>query len=177
MQLLEFNATGGLTLAAKLFALGSDTIVSTAGTVTEKTNHKNRYVAAFEDVEDGAYSLVAFVGAVGGFANEIYDVAGDGTFYPRSELHRLDAIETKLDAIKGPGDTSWSIAVKTSSGNPISGCECWVATDAQGNSVITDIQSTDANGVVEFLLDPGTYYLFRRKQGITFTNPQTITVT
>jgi hypothetical protein len=83
----------------------------------------------------------------------------------------------KLDAIKGPGNRSWSIAVRTTGAVPISGCECWVASDSAGNNVLTDIQRTDAKGVVEFLLDPGTYYLFRRKAGVTFTNPQSFTVT
>jgi hypothetical protein len=88
-----------------------------------------------------------------------------------------DAIIAKLNAIKGPGDRSWSITVRTTAGVPISGVECWVATDAPGNNVLTDIQRTNANGVVEFLLDPGTYYLFRRKTGVTFNNPQSFTVT
>ena len=91
----------------------------------------------------------------------------------------LTAIESlqKLAAIKGPGDRSWSIAVRTSDDLAISGVECWVAADSAGNNVLTDIQRTDANGNVEFLLDPGTYYLFRRKSGFTFTNPQLFTVT
>jgi hypothetical protein len=88
-----------------------------------------------------------------------------------------EAVLAKLDAIKGPGDQSWSIAVRTGADVPITGCECWVTSDLAGNNAITDIQRTDANGVVEFLLDPGDYYLFRRKTGVTFTNPQAFTVT
>jgi hypothetical protein len=89
---------------------------------------------------------------------------------------QLGNIETKLDAVRGPGNNTWTILVRTASGSPIAGCECWVATDSDGANAITDIQTTDANGQIEFLLDPGTYYLFRRKTGYTFTNPQTITV-
>jgi hypothetical protein len=84
-QTLEFNAGSGLTLSCKVFALNSDTVVDTQ-TATEQTNDKNRYRVAFTDLPAGAYRLNAFVGAVGGFANEVYDVTlSTATFYPRSE--------------------------------------------------------------------------------------------
>ena len=84
-QTLEFNCTSGLTLTCKLFAVGSDTVAGTQS-ASEKTNHKNRYTVDFEDLDAGAYQLTAFVGSVGGFANEIYDIeATGGTYLPRSE--------------------------------------------------------------------------------------------
>jgi len=84
-QTLEFSAGTGLTLSCKLFALGSDTVVDTQ-TATERTNDKNRYRVAFVDVPAGAYRLNAFVGATGGFANEVYDLTlTTATFYPRDE--------------------------------------------------------------------------------------------
>lgn len=82
----------------------------------------------------------------------------------------------KLNALKGPGDKSWSITVKTGSGIIIPQCACWVATDEDGDNVITDKEYTNNLGVVEFLLDPGTYYLFRQKTGYTFDNPKEFTV-
>lgn len=84
-QTLEFNATTGLTISCKLFALGSDTVLDTQ-TATEKTNAKNRYSVAFADAPAQATQLIGFVDGVGGFANEIYDLTEDtATFYPRSE--------------------------------------------------------------------------------------------
>jgi hypothetical protein len=84
-QTLEFSAGTGLTLSCKLFALGSDTVVDTQ-TASEKTNDKNRYSVAFANVPAGAYRMNAFVGATGGFANEIYDLTlTTATFYPREE--------------------------------------------------------------------------------------------
>ena len=84
-QTLEFSAGTGLTLSCKLFAFGSDTVVDTQ-TATEKTNDKNRYSVAFTDIAAGAYRLNAFVGATGGFANEVYDLTlSTATFYPRDE--------------------------------------------------------------------------------------------
>jgi len=176
-QTLEFNATSGLAITAKLFALESDTLAASVAAV-ERTNDKGRYRAAFTDQPAGAYRLNGFVGANGGFANEVFDLLlTTDVFLPRSEqLSSGLEILAKLDAIKGPGDSSWSIEVTTTTGAPINGCDCWVATDVNGNNVITDIQRTNAVGIVEFLLDPGTYYLWRQKTGYTFSNPQTIVV-
>jgi hypothetical protein len=92
-QTLEFSAGTGLTLSCKLFALGSDTVVDTQ-TATERTNDKNRYRVSFVDVPAGAYRMNAFVGATGGFANEVYDLTlTTATFYSRDE-----AAATGLDA-------------------------------------------------------------------------------
>ena len=48
--------------------------VAASVVATEKTNDKGRYVAVFNDLTAGAYRMNAFVGSVGGFANEIYDI-------------------------------------------------------------------------------------------------------
>jgi hypothetical protein len=45
---------------------------------------------------------------------------------------------------------------------------------ASGDPITSGI--TDETGTAKLYLDPGTYYLFRRKSGWTFTNPQTIEV-
>lgn len=84
-QTLEFTAATGLTITCKIFAVGSDTLVDSA-TATEKTNDLNRYSVSYTDIPAGTYRLNGFVGAVGGFANEIYDLTlTTGVFYPRSE--------------------------------------------------------------------------------------------
>jgi hypothetical protein len=105
-QTLEFSAGTGLTLSCKLFALGSDTVVATQ-TATEKTNDKNRYSVAFTDIAAGAYRLNAFVGATGGFANEVYDLTlTTATFQPRSESAAdLSTITTQLTTIESKVDT------------------------------------------------------------------------
>ena len=114
-QTLEFSAGTGLTLSCKLFALGSDTVVDTQ-TATERTNDKNRYTVQFASLS-GAYRLNAFVGATGGFANEVYDVTDiAATFTPRSEAKidtSLLALETTAQSIKAKTDliTSGNISV------------------------------------------------------------------
>ena len=98
-QTLEFNAGTGLTISCKLFALGSDTVVATAS-ATEKTNDLNRYSVAFTDLAAGAYRLNGFVGAVGGFVNEIFDVeASTATYFPRSALGNVPSAAATADAV------------------------------------------------------------------------------
>ena len=58
-QSIEFSAPPNQTLTVRLFAVGSDTIVATAGTVTAATNRAGIYTAAFTDVAAGVYKLIA----------------------------------------------------------------------------------------------------------------------
>lgn len=100
-QTLEFSGATGLTLTCKLFSIGSDTVVDTQ-TATEKTNDINRYSVDFVDVPAGAYRLNAFVGATGGFANEVYDLTlTTATFLPRSEA---DVDLTSVESIVWDAD-------------------------------------------------------------------------
>lgn len=64
VQTVEFRAASGLTLVAKLFAVGSDTVVQTASAVVEWGNRKGTYSSLFADVPAGEYELIAFSGAV-----------------------------------------------------------------------------------------------------------------
>ena len=63
-QTVEFRAASGATLTAKLFAVGSDTVVQTASAVTEATNRKGTYSATFTDPGAAEFELVAFSGAI-----------------------------------------------------------------------------------------------------------------
>ena len=62
-QTVEFRSPPSQTVAAKLFAIGSDTQVASV-TATEATNRKGTYSAAYTDVAAGEYELIALVGAV-----------------------------------------------------------------------------------------------------------------
>lgn len=59
-QTIEFRSPTSQTITAKLFAIGSDTVVATQS-ATEATNRKGTYSAAFTDVAAGTYELIAFV--------------------------------------------------------------------------------------------------------------------
>lgn len=63
-QTVEFRAASGATLTAKLFAVGSDTVVQTASAVTEATNRKGTYSATFTDPGAAEFELVAFSGLI-----------------------------------------------------------------------------------------------------------------
>lgn len=76
---VEFQAPGGLTLTAKLFTAGSDTVAYTASAVTEQTNRKGIYRATFSSVSANTYELIAFqdadpVAIWWGFADDTSEV-------------------------------------------------------------------------------------------------------
>lgn len=64
VQTVEFRAASGATLTAKLFVVGSDTVVQTASAVVESGNRKGTYASLFTDVAAGEYELIAFSGAI-----------------------------------------------------------------------------------------------------------------
>ena len=84
-QSLEFGYTTGQTLTAQLFAVGSDTVVATADSVTEAANREGRYVAAFEDVPAGEYLLVYFLGGIGSGSERYVLSLTTATFQPIAE--------------------------------------------------------------------------------------------
>jgi hypothetical protein len=53
---------------------------------------------------------------------------------------------------------------------PIADAYVWVTTDIAGNNVIAS-NRTDQYGVVTFYLDAGTVYVWRKKSGENFINP------
>lgn len=63
----------------------------------------------------------------------------------------------------------------TVSGLPRDGVEVWVTTDLAGLNVVAN-GVTDALGEVDFLLDAGTYFVWKQLAGVNFTNPQTMVV-
>lgn len=90
-------------------------------------------------------------------------------------------LDAQLDAIAacgaGSGAVSYPITVNNESSNPIDGVEVWITTDSAGTNVVAGTLSTDASGIVTFMLDAGSYYVWRQKSGYNFTNPVAITVT
>jgi hypothetical protein len=76
----------------------------------------------------------------------------------------------------GAGAVAFAVTVNVG-GNPADGVEVWVTTDSAGTNVIAGTLVTDAFGHVTFMLDVGTYYLWKQKSEVNFTNPETIIVT
>jgi hypothetical protein len=79
-------------------------------------------------------------------------------------------------AMSGPGATAWSYTVTDSvTLVPIDGAEVWVSTDSAGANIVAS-GVTDIFGVVNFMLDAGTVYVWRKKAGYNFVNPDQETV-
>jgi hypothetical protein len=77
----------------------------------------------------------------------------------------------------GTGATSYSVTIyEPGTLVPISGAEAWVTSDSAGVVVIAGTLRTSATGVVTFLLDSGTYYLWVQASGWNFSNPQAFVV-
>ena len=74
----------------------------------------------------------------------------------------------------GSGSIEHTINVNDGT-NPLDGVDVWVTTDEAGESIVAR-GSTNAMGLVTFMLDAGTYYGWKQLAGYTFTNPQTFTV-
>jgi len=76
----------------------------------------------------------------------------------------------------GTGAIEWPYVVTSSvSDDPIANVEVWVTSDADGTDIIASGYTNDY-GVVTFYLDAGTVYVWRKKSGWTFSNPDTETV-
>lgn len=64
-------------------------------------------------------------------------------------------------------------------GDPLDGVDTWVTTDSADSSVGVQARaSTNALGLIDppFMLDPGTYYVWRQLGEYSFTNPETVVV-
>jgi hypothetical protein len=76
----------------------------------------------------------------------------------------------------GTGAITWTYTLTDAdTGAPIDGAEVWVTTDGAGTNVIAS-GVTNTSGVVTFTLDAGAVYVWRKKAGYNFTNPDAETV-
>jgi hypothetical protein len=107
-------------------------------------------------------------------ANAVLDVAA-------ASHNTAGTIGAKINAAGaisnlGPGATEVTVLIDFN-GSPLDGVEAWVSTDSAGDNVIAGTVTSNASGEVLFMLDAGTYYLWRHLAGYTFPNPTTLVVT
>ena len=86
----------------------------------------------------------------------------------------IEEIRDIVDDSYGPTQPD-VVVINDGQGNPISDVFCWISTDSSGANIVATAR-TDAFGQAPFFLDPGSYYIWKRKNGYNFTNPQSITV-
>lgn len=124
---------------------------------------------------NGGWKAIEVTGTVEGLSSLTAQGVRDAIGMAAADL------DAQLDAIAacgaGSGAVSYPITVNNESSNPIDGVEVWITTDSAGTNVVAGTLSTDASGIVTFMLDAGSYYVWRQKSGYNFTNPVAITVT
>lgn len=124
---------------------------------------------------NGGWKAIEVTGTVEGLSSLTAQGVRDAIGMAAADL------DAQLDAIAacgaGSGAVSYPITVNNESSNPIDGVEVWITTDSAGTNVVAGTLSTDASGIVTFMLDAGSYYVWRQKSGYNFANPVAITVT
>lgn len=136
-----------------------------------------------QDIVDGVLdellSAHADVGSVGagiaaaGSSGDPWSTALPGAYAEGSAGY---IVGTNLPS-PGTGSSSWPYTLTDDvTGEPIVGATVNVSSDAAGTIIVAS-GTTDANGLVSFNLDPGTYYIWRSHSAYTFTDPDTETVT
>jgi hypothetical protein len=109
-------------------------------------------------------------------ANQIWDELQSGHTDSGSFGRYLDTAITTIAAAIGSGLLSCTWTQKDGQGNPMDNVQIWISTDEGGANVVAGAIYTDTAGEATFMLDAGTYYVWREKGGYNFTNPQTWTV-
>jgi hypothetical protein len=85
-------------------------------------------------------------------------------------------VKAKTDTLGGPGAIPWTYTLTQSDSTPIADADVWVSTDSGGSNVVAS-GITDDFGNVTFYLDAGTVYVWAKKAGWNFANPDTEVVT
>ena len=132
-------------------------------------------VGDFIDYGDGFYGvLVTGIPNVQQGAVKIYDVGDPSTTLDLQPVNTTDdpCAAVHLDCVAdGVGSLTITYCLKTPiTGAAIEGATVEVYTDADRLDRVA-VAVTDADGNATFMVDPGTYYLFRYKVGVDFTNP------
>ena len=173
----NFSYTSGATITAKLFEVDNIDAgeVETASEVVEYLDGQGhptgRYYATFQDVVANDYQMIIYVSNVGVKSDMFYTITDDSTHvYSWSEWKPL--VQSNISS-PGSGMYLVTFTIKQANGTLIADCDVNITTSSAGPNTGYIITSrSNANGVVNFYLDAGTYYGWKQKNGITFsTNP------
>lgn len=109
-------------------------------------------------------------------ADNVWDELQSGHTIAGSFGKYLDAAISGIGSVVGSGALSCMWTQKDDGGNPMDNCQVWITTDEAGANVVAGSLLTNSSGEATFMLDAGTYYVWREKGGYNFTNPQSWTV-
>lgn len=115
-------------------------------------------------------------GSAADIADAVWDELQSGHTNAGSFGKYLDAMISGVGGAVGSGALSCTWTQKDDEENPMDNVQVWITTDEAGINIIAGTLITDANGEVTFMLDEGTYYVWRERAGYNFTNPQTWSV-
>jgi hypothetical protein len=101
---------------------------------------------------------------------------GTGVFKGWDGSSEISLVALRNEGAIGPGSLNKTFVIRDTDSTPLGNVKCWISTDIAGSNVIAGSLLTDYLGKVTFLLDPGTYYLWRSSPYYTFHNPQQFTV-
>ena len=112
-------------------------------------------------------------GSAADIADAVWDELQSGHTDAGSFGKYLDAAISDVGGVVGSGALSCTWTQKDEGGTAMDNVQVWISTDEAGNNVVAGTLITDASGEVTFMLDEGTYYVWRERGGYNFTNPQT----
>lgn len=182
----RFTAAAANTLTADMVAIATGANI-TAGTVTgyliaDSGDNAGKWWDASgstwsaTEVSAGAMTFKSKSSWQVSIAAGAWDVGVKYTFYgTESGALNIQYSETVIEigSAAGTGSSTLTYTLTTDPGGiPIADALVWVTTDIAGANTVASGR-TDLLGVVVFYLDAGTYYLWRRKSGYDFTNPDT----
>lgn len=177
-QTIEFRSPPSQTITAKLFAVGSDTVVATAS-ATEATNRKGTYSAAFTDIAAGTYELISFVSAIPVARWYVALTLTTATFQATDTV----TVESAISAMRGAdNDTLKTLSdqIDGLSAATGSGARTVTITVNDGTTVLQNARvrltegvntytgTTNVSGVVVFNVDDATYTVGITKSGYTY---------
>jgi len=165
-----------LLIDAILLDTGTNGVVLADGAITAAKIATDAITAA-KIATDAIGSLELAAGAAAEIAALITPYVDEVESLLKNSTYGLSALKTAVDGVTtvGTGSVSTSIECKAG-GVVIDGVEVWITSDEAGVSVVAGTVVSDANGLAAFLLDAGTYYVWRQLAGYNFDNPRTITV-
>lgn len=180
-------------LAANTTQLAGQTVTASAGVTFPATVGTSTYAGAdtagtteiltrIPDATAGAAGGLPTVDASNRVAGVIgltpgnLDVAVSTRAATGADADTLKTLSDQIDLIAGaagPGATECTLTITNGSGVAIADADVWLTSDAAGTSVVAGTLQTDSNGRATFMLDVGsTYYAWKQKDGVNFTNPE-----
>lgn len=138
---------------------------------TDGSEHTARTTAGVYEMNGGGYGKnITFPDNWKGILE--WDTGEGSPLYAYEDYNYL----TMPSGTLGAGGLSCTWAQKDSGNTPMDNVGIWITTDITGTNIIAGTIYTNASGEVIFMLDAGTYYVWREKAGYNFTNPQTWSV-